>query len=522
MKRSLLALTLLIGSFVITCCYGQTKYDLGNYQIDPENKTISVLSGFKRSNGNITYRGQEYIPDSSIDFDHTTLYLLGNQFVPKEHVYKYLPAQADLSTLRVIAIQLNKYGKSICRDKNYLYRNSLGSAYQSKWESIDVSGYQPINDFIYKKDKELYFLSKDFSLEKIKGIRLHMPTVQHISGNYFTDKNGLYLLGGYSTLSYDAVNKQSINTFRDGSIMLEQSKGENIKPYICKDYFVYKNKVYTAGYLEENKPLPLDAQHIKAIAVNHIRNSGYDKINFLADATHTLVSGINGGYVPLASRFQESWFIKNEFFQKDVDQWQLITARIYKDDDGTSLYIPSTVKPATNKGYMGLLIRKQNDFYTFTLNENDSLKKFNRVSIFNYDTRAYEAIDITQYRYLAEDIWIYKERLYVTNSGLPAKETIETKNLDFLTLHDEPTNYLKNGNTLIYVGNLQESGSLDKDGIKMQVMSNRIATEVDLPSLKVISTDLLIDNNNIYKGDYTGIKVIPIAALKVDLKAFTE
>lgn len=522
MKRSLLALILLIGSFAITCCYSQTKYDLGNYQIDTENKTISVLSAFIRSNGNITSRGQEYIPDSSIDFDHTTLYILGNQFVPKEHIYKYLPEQADLSTFRVLEIHLNQYGKSICRDKNFLYRNSLGTAYASKWESIDLSGYQTINAFIYEKDKELYFLSKDFSLDKIKDIRLHIPTVKHIAGNYFTDKNGLYLLGGYRTQAYDALNKQWINTFRNGSIILDQPKGKNIKPDIYKDYFVYNNKVYASGYFDENKPLPLDAQHIKAIDVNHIRNSGNDKTNLLADASHTLVSDINGGYVPLASKYGQLWFTKNEFFQKDVDQWQLITPNIYKEEDGTSLYIPSAIKPATNKGYMGILIRKQNDFYTFTLNENDALKKFKQVSIFNYDTHAYEAIDITRYRYLAKDIWIYKGRLYVTNSGLPVKEAIETKNLDFLTLRDEPTNYLISGSTLIYIGNVQESGSLDKDGIKMQTMSHRIAAGVDLPSLKIISADLLIDKNNLYKGNYTGLKVIPIAALKVHLKAFTE
>ncbi len=526
MKKTL-NLLLFILAILPALTYGQRKYELGRYQIDPTNKTISVLTGFSKTitDGDGQERGhgwgERYIVDSTINFESTSLFVFGNQFVLKEHFQNWnLPPQLDVSSFRIIYNGLG-YKRSLSRDDNFIYRNSIGAIHETKWESIDLTGYQTISDFIYKKENILYFLSKDFILKEVKGVKLHIPTLKHIMGNYFADKNGLYLLGGYRTMEYEDSNKQWVNSFREGSVLLEKSKRKKITPVIHTDYFIYKGKVYSSRYFDENKPLPLNVSKLKEIELRWNYGSGNSPIVLLADDSQTFISDQSRGYETFETNNNDRWFVNNSFFSEQVNQWQVINQKIYKDDDGETLYIPSELKPAIKRGYMGILVAKQNDFYTFTFNRNDSLSKFRQVLIFNYDIQDNEIIDLDQYRYLSEDLWIYKGRLYLTDKGLPSKEMIETEKLNFLTLHNAKTNYLSNGSKLIYVGNIRNS-SIGESTKKMQVLGSRIVSNVDFATLKVLSMDILIDKSNIYIGDYQGVRIIPIDKLGIEIKAFTE
>jgi hypothetical protein len=56
----------------------------------------------------------------------------------------------------------------------------------------------------------------------------------------------------------------------------------------------------------------------------------------------------------------------------------------------------------------------------------------------------------------------------------------------------------------------------------MQVLGENIISGVDFSTLKVITADILIDKEHIYNSNYDGIGIIPIKALQLDVKIFTE
>ncbi|MDR2204900.1 MAG: hypothetical protein LBE36_01905 [Flavobacteriaceae bacterium] len=506
-------------SLIASLSNGQTPdktYELDRYLINPSKKTVSVQQEFHeyRDDGLHAW-GVRYVPDSTINYDKTTLFVIGNQFVFKEHIpqnWAFLQ-ESDLKTLRIIRIDF-EYNTSLCRDKNFLYRNSIGFGGRFGWQFIDLSGYETINDFIYKKNNELYFLTKDFKLKKIGNIKLHIPTLTHVMGNYFTDKNGLYLLGGYHILTQKLIlgKQEKADSIYDKSIRLEKIGNKKITPIIKRDYFIYGDKVYASGYFNENKPLPINVEKMKEFEFKN-SYSGNQTTFFLADDTHVFAIKIHPWHD----------FLDNDFFDKNVNEWQVISAGdigIYKEDDGKTLYFQSGIKQGKPMEYAGILIQKQNEFYTIDTREKGSVQKFNQVFIFNFDTQQYETLDLSQYRYLAENLWIYKNRLYV--NGLPTKEKINIENLHFIAHHNIKTNFLTDDQSLIYVGE-GEYGTLGEGGNKVSVFGKRIVSEVDFSTLKVITADILTDKDNIYIGNRgKGINVVPIKALELDVKIFTE
>lgn len=518
---------------------GQTSYILGKYKINPTEHKILVSEFFsEKIDGGGHAWGEKYVLDNTIDYNNTTLFVIGNQFIFKEHISKngsYSP-QLDFNTLKVINIDVEEYEGSLCRDKNFLYRNSIGIEQQSKWESISLSGYKTINDFVYQKDNDLYFLSQDFELKKIENLKLDVSTLVKVMGNYFTDKNGLYLLGGYSTQEFKAektetglviYRKEWESFFHNESIQLEkQNKRKQIKPIIKTDYFIYNEKVYSPRSLNSHLPLPLNSKEMVEL---EIKNSSYADYttNFLADNEHTLVmTNKNGCYGTLEARYGNQWFVENDFFEKNVNQWEVISRGdldIFTGKDG-NLYFPNQLKRKNNDNYVGIVIHKQKEFYTFELNENSTLKKFSKVFIFNFDIKEYEELDTKQYRYLSENFWIYKNRLYMYSSGigLPIKELMDTTNLHLIKHHNKKTNFLTNNNLLIYMGKFGGISTLGEGVNKVQILGNRIISDVDFSSLEVITADVLKDHENIYIGNHNGISVIPIKSLGLNIKILTE
>lgn len=526
-------------SFFPNLSSGQTSYILGKYKIDPTEQKIWVSKFFSETiNGGGHAWGEKYVLDSTIDYNNTTLFVIGNQFIFKEHISENwsIPPQLDFNTLKVINIDVEEYGGSLCRDKNFLYRNSIGIEQQSKWESISLDGYKVINDFVYQKDDDLYFLSQDFELKKIENLKLDASTLEKVMGNYFTDKNGLYLLGGYSTREFKAektetglviYRKEWESFFHNQSLQLErQNKRKWVTPIIKTDYFIYNEKVYSPSSPNSHLPLPLNSKEMVELGIKNNSYANYTT-TFLADNEHTFVTkGRNGGYGTLEERYGNKWFVGNSFFEKNVNQWEIISRGDLGilQEDGENLYFPSQLKPTNKDNYVGIVIRKQNEFYSFDLNENSTLKKFNKIFIFNFELKKYEELDITQYRYLSENLWIYKNRLYMYSSGigLPIKDLNDVKNLHFITQNNKNTNFMINNNSLVYMGKFGGLSTLGEGVNRVQILGNRIISDVDFSTLKVISTDVLRDDKNIYLGNYNGISVIPIKSLELDIKIFTE
>lgn len=524
-------------SFFPNLSNGQTSYVLDKYKISPTEQKIWISEFFTENmpEGGHAW-GEKYVLDSTVDYNSTTLFVIGNQFIFKEHISRNnsFPTQVDFNTLKVIYIDLEGY--SLCRDKNFLYKNSIGIEQQSKWESINLSGYKVINDFVYQKGNDLYFLSQDFKLKKIQNLKLDVSTLVKVMDNYYTDKNGLYLLGGYSTREFKAEKTETglviyhsewESLFHNESIQLEKQKKRNhIAPIIKEDYFIYNEKVYSPSTFNRHLPLPLNSEEMVELEIKNNSYGNY-KTNFLADYDHTFVTeGENGGYVPLKVRYVNQWFVGNDFYEKNVNQWQVISKGdlgLLKDDD-ENLYFPSQLKQTNKDNYVDVVIKKQNEYYNFDLKEYSTLKKFKKVFIFNFDIKEYEELDLTQYRYLSENFWIYKNRLYMYSSGigLPIKEIIETPKLDFITLHNKKTNFLSNNNSLVYLGKFGGTSTLGEGVNKVQILGNRITSGVDFSSLKVFTADVLKDDENIYVGNHNGISIIPIKSLGLNIKFFTE
>jgi len=213
-NRTLLMCLILL--FFANLSNGQT-YILGRYEINPAKKTVGVLKPFIVSFDDGGHgHGEHFVLDSTINYDNTTLFVIGNDFFFKEHINQIYP-NFDVNTFKVISVSedfcRNRAGV-LSRDKNYIY---VRNYYR---ETINISNYEVINDFIYrhKVSGALHFLSRKGKLEGIQGVTLDAETVQHIASNYFMDKNGLYLLG--------PVYDENWRYIYD--VKLEDSKGKEI------------------------------------------------------------------------------------------------------------------------------------------------------------------------------------------------------------------------------------------------------------------------------------------------------
>jgi hypothetical protein len=117
---------------------------------------------------------------------------------------------------------------------------------------------------------------------------------------------------------------------------------------------------------------------------------------------------------------------------------------------------------------------------------------------------------------------VYKNRVYLEEC-MPVEEEIDIPNLRFLTHHDENSNYLTDGKALIYIGERHSLSFDNKNGEAIAILGERMIKDVvDLPTLKVVSADVLIDKNNIYNGNSYGITVIPIKELGMEVIVLTE
>jgi len=462
-----------------------TTYLLSGYLINPIKKQVSLYemtSGSMPGGGH--WDGYHYVPDSIINYDSTTLYIIGNQIFFKEQV-KFFP-ELNFNSLRIIYTDLN--GDFLCRDKNYLYKNAVCTVidndhlYLNNCETIDLSDYKTINNYIYQKGKDLYFLAKHFELEKIEGVTIDIQTIKHLKDNYFADKNGLYLLGGYS------YSEDNTSCGYDKSVQLEKSNGKTITPIVELNYLIYGNKVYSPEQYTTHIPLPLNPGKIKEL-----------EIGFLADDKRMFTLG-SGGYYPY-NKVDSS-----DFWNKNVNQWQVIAVDEYFDEGVEN-----------NR----TLVKTPNGFYTFLGTLPHTVEKIGKVFIFNFDTKEYEELDASHYRYISNRFRIYKNRIY-DYDGVPITNPIDAENLHFITHHGKRTNYMTDGKLLIYaragVATVEGEGSNKTRAL----LDKQIISGVDFSTLKVITQDILIDNENIYNGNFDGIGIIPIKALKFNVKIFTE
>ncbi len=176
---------------------------IGDYMISPKLKEIRTYTMV----GGVNWDGFEYRKNDEIDYETTTLLAVGNSVFFKE----YFPFDFDLNKLKVIYRDEFYF---LCKDDKFIYYTSD----RIKPTKIDISAYEPINDFIYKaKDGKLFFLNIEaYTLSPIE-IDIDENSVKHIEGNYYYDKNGLYFFGEHSKKNaegyYDDFEAKSLKSW---------------------------------------------------------------------------------------------------------------------------------------------------------------------------------------------------------------------------------------------------------------------------------------------------------------------
>ncbi|RZK49242.1 MAG: hypothetical protein EOO87_19950, partial [Pedobacter sp.] len=212
-----------------------STYQIANYQLNPTQKMVSLLQHY--SMGKVgTAMG--YFPDKQINYDSTTLVVLGNEVLFKE----YFPKEVDFASLRYIGE--SNYVKDLYSDGHYVYKyqRNYPPTNERSTSKIDISAYKRINDFVYEdKTGALYFLKSEtetnqMKLEKIDAsLKVDKHTLKHLQGQYFADKNGLYAFGvRYFGHKYsNKFSQQPLN------ILVESSNGKNMQPIVTRNYIVY-------------------------------------------------------------------------------------------------------------------------------------------------------------------------------------------------------------------------------------------------------------------------------------------
>jgi len=478
---------------------------IGNYEINPAKKTVAVRRTF--SKGKVgTMMG--YFPDKQIKYDSTTLVILGNEVLFKE----YFPKEVNFSSLQYIGE--SDYGHGLYSDGHYIYKYPLNdqlvnSKYVSK---VDISAYKRINDYIYEdKNGALYFLksateNNQLKIEKIDAsLKIDAPTLKHLQGQYFADKNGLYAFGvRYFGSKYsNKFSKQPMD------ILVESANGKTINPTITRNFMVYGNSVYAKSHSIEK--LKIDVT--KMIELKW----PYQNIYFLTDGTNL--------YENRNSTYDESGWNKdnsyaNNFFKSGVNLMKIFSPNIkfLQGEHKNTLYftnVKTDIIDYSDKN--GILIKTDKGYY-FANSGSPNLKpeKIDRIIIYNPTTKQNEDFNDSEFLSIEDQIFAYKGHIFFNNISI--KEINGVKDLQYFTHNGIKTNFLTSGNTLVAFGNITGYESEMVNGEEKIVFDKWIKTRIDVAKLKAVNENLLVDDANFYDCSNGRLQVIPFKKLGMPVK----
>ncbi len=473
--------------------YGAVKdsvYQLGQYKIYPYKKLITVQTHTRGSfpEGG-EWWGMAWIPVER-NYDSVEIIIMGHWIMFKEN----LPFDCDLNTAEVIGKWYYSY--EVVKDKNALYFGK---------NKIDLRPYKYINDFIYRGSKDDYYLldpNQGFHFEKIdKFEKLHLPTLKHVAGYFFYDKNGLHRL----FRQYDEKCRCALLIPEK---IATNTSGKEV-PKIFRRYFFYANRVFTTV-----NELTLVAKKTKEI----VHSETPDFFGTLTDGKKFY----KGAGYESSEVNPNDYHGSDDFFRSGADFEIPIP-------DGIPLFRSSNDKYlhfAEKKPFQqeeeavqktSLLTKTKAGYQLLHYNsESTVLEKIGKILIYNADTKKEEVFQSKAFKYLAPSLFIYKDRLYYNN--IPVMDTIDVKNLRILIIGGFETNFLTDEKCLINTKNLRASLRLvNKKGDNFISLQNAIIREVNFKYLKAVSQDMLVDDKNIYSQDQR----IPISKLGLKIRIYT-
>ncbi|RZL34511.1 MAG: hypothetical protein EOO96_09540 [Pedobacter sp.] len=478
-----------------------TTYTISNYQFNPSKRIVAVLQYF--SKGKVgTSMG--YFPDTSIKYDSTTLVVLGNEIVFKEH----FPKEVDFSSLHYIGE--SDYSISLFSDKQYIYAYSPNFLpYQGAAKKVDISAYTRINDYIYENIiGELCFLNvtNGLKLVKIEGLpNLDKQTLKHVQGQYFTDKNGLYAFGVHYFGHMYSNNYSS----KPISILVESSNGKIIKPIITRNYIVYGKSVYAKNHSIER--LKLDVNKMMEI------KWGTQHIYFVTDGTN-LFENMHSSY--REAEWNKDNHYANDFFKSGINILKIFSPLVsfLQASDKQTLYFGNIKKDKTAYTQKNGILIKTDQGYFFANNGRPNVKpeKIEKVIIYNETTKQNETFEEEQFLSIDERIFAYKGLIFINN--IPLKEINGMNNLRFFTDKGIVTNFVTDGKTLVAFGNIGGYQTTKIDGSEKVVFEKWIKRDVTVANLRAINKNLLVDENNFYDCSNGSLQIIPFKKLGMPVK----
>nr|WP_294943947.1 hypothetical protein [uncultured Mucilaginibacter sp.] len=466
-----------------------SPYILGWYKIDPEKKTIATytMTGGTTPEG-VMWDGYTYVQDKTINYKKTTLILFGDLNLFKEN----FPIKEDLKNLRAL---YSRYGYAILKSQKAIYFYNIA---RNEVKSVDISGFTAITDSIYTDKTAALFAIYNEKLEKITGdALLDAASLKHLARDYYTDKNGLYLLNKHYR---PRLEKETFEALK-----VEDSEGMAGTSLVSANYFIYNSHVY--GISDQVNRLTLNADKLTEIKWN-------DETYSLTDGEHSYEKGGGNDYSE-TNRPSLEWLKTTiEYFkEKHISIETVLPFRLHLFERGTdSLYMPlsnGNFKYDYAKEKSGFLIKTSDGYYR-PYDPRKIPQKIEQLTIFNRLTKQDEPFDIAKFKNPAETVIIYDNQLYI--NGYNSNKAIDIGNLRPIG----KTGYLTDGKLLICP--FGESSSYSTIDGEVVHDFKSIIRGVDISKLSIISNSRLTDGTYIYNG----ATVIPIKTLGMKLKIFPD
>ncbi|TFF35205.1 hypothetical protein [Mucilaginibacter psychrotolerans] len=464
-------------------------YNFGWYRIDPVKKTIAnyTMTGGTTPEG-VMWDGYTYVQDKTINYKKTTLILFGDLNLFKEN----FPIKEDFKNLRAL---YSRYGYAILKSKRTIYFYNIG---RNEVKSVDISGFTAITDSVYTDKTAALFAIYNEKLEQITdGAVLDAASLKHLARDYYTDKNGLYLLNKHYRPSLEK------ETFE--ALKVEDSEGMAGASLVSANYFIYNSHVY--GISDQVNRLTLNADKLIEIKWN-------DETYSLTDGEHSYEKDGGNDYSE-SNRPSLEWFKTTiEYFkEKHITIETVLPFRLHLFERGTdSLYMPlsnGNFKYDYSKDKSGFLIKTSDGYYR-PYDPRKIPQKIEQLTIFNRLTKKDEPFDIAKFKNPAETVIIYDNQLYI--NGYHFNKAIDIGNLRPIG----KTGFLTDGKVLICpFGEASSYGVYDGEVVHD---FKSIIRGVDISKLSIISNSRLTDGTYLYLG----ATVIPIKTLSMKLKIFPD
>lgn len=475
MKTILFLPLLLISIF----CQAQEEMEeniiIGDYMLVPEKKEVRVYTMI----GGVDWDGFEYQKVPEINYDTTTMLILGEEVFFKEKS----PFEWNIEKLKPIYRD----------DDHFVVRDDKSIYFISKLlihKEIDVSNYTPINDLIYRaKDGKLFFLDiETYQLSPIE-LEIDLASVKHIAGAFFYDKNGLYFFGEH----YKKNTQEYYNDFIKTSEKLVD--GQNITPLFSDKYIAFKDKVFAISTGKFIKELNLNLNKIIEVQMKGEANSlitdgqtVYSDTDYGYDERHYNQKGLYGNSFPVLYSGVNLQKIYSPFINFEVNDNTLIFNKNHYD--------------------ISLKLVVQIDDTPFLLMDNKKTK-INKMLFYRPETKTTEIFDDKQLKIFKNNFILYGNTLYF--NGIPVKAAeLDIKNLREI----ENSDFLTDGKSIFYIGEISGFGSITIDGVEYATFEDRIMENAYTPKMKAVNKAVLSDGVMLISQG----KAMKISDLKLDLR----